>query len=235
MQKGLDEISWPGSRFFARQGWIVLLQGFLSLVVIIAVYRNRRVLNESKRWRFLAARPFSAGLFLGAITTMWFYYYGGAPAIWKLAINTVAGLSFARLSGGLVEASWKRQFVYGLMFVLIITELLNVLDFPLPLFRLYTVLAALAGLLLCLRWAGESIRQKDSGLYTWSLRLGALFFAVIIIAELWGKAALAQDLFLSLIDSIATVLVFMLFTVHDSRGFRMGIPQLSSPANDSAI
>ena len=211
VRKGLDEISWPDSRFFARQGWVLLLQGFLSFVVIMAVYRNRKVLNDSKRWRFLAARPFAGGLFLGAITTMWFYYFGGASAIWELAINTVAGLSFARLSGGLVEASWKRKFVYGLMFALIITQLLNVLDFPLPLFRLYTVLAALAGLLLCLRWTGEGIRQKDSGLYTWSLRLGALFFAAIIIAELWGKAALAQDIFLSLIDSIATVLVFMLF------------------------
>ncbi|MEN8807872.1 MAG: mechanosensitive ion channel domain-containing protein [Desulfobacterales bacterium] len=211
LRDGLNEISWSGGRFFDRQGWILLIQGFLSLVVIIAVFRNRRVLNESKRWLFLAARPFSAGLFLGAISTIWFYYYGGAPAIWKLAINTVAGLSFARLSGGLVEASWKRKLVYGLMFVLIITELLNVLDFPLPLFRLYTILAALAGLLFCLRCSGESIRQKDSGFYTWSLRLGALFFAAIIVAELWGKAALAQDLLLSLIDSIATVLVFMLF------------------------
>ena len=210
-QKSLNEISWPGSRFFARQGWIVLLQAFLTLFVCTAVFRNRRVLNESERWRFLAARPFSAGLFLGAITTTWFYYYGGAPAIWKLAINTVAVLSFARLAGSLVKASWKRQFVYGLMLALVITELLNVLGFPLPLLRLYTVLTALAGLLLCLWWAGESIRQEDASLYTWSLRLGALFFAVIIIAELWGKAALAQDLFLSLIDSIATVLVFMLF------------------------
>jgi small-conductance mechanosensitive channel len=135
----------------------------------------------------------------------------GAPAILKLAINTVAGLSFARLSGGLIEASWKRQFVYGLIFVLIITELLNVLDLPLPLFRLYTVLAALAALLVCIRWTGESIRQKGSGLCTWSLRSGTVLFAAIIIAELWGKAALARDLFLSLIDSIATVLVFMLF------------------------
>ncbi|MGB5486294.1 MAG: hypothetical protein WBN06_02780, partial [Lysobacterales bacterium] len=210
VREGLDEISWPGRRFFDRQGWIFLIQGFLSFVVITTVFRHRRVLNESKRWRFLAARPFAAGLFLGAITTIWFYYFGGVPAIWELAINTVAGLSFARLSGGLVEASWKRKFVYGLMFALIITGLLNVLDFPLPLFRLYTVLAALAVLLLCLRWAGESIRQKDSGLYTWSLRLGALFFAAIIIVEVWGKAALARDLFLSLIDSIATVLVFML-------------------------
>ncbi len=216
VREGLDEISWPGRRFFDRQGWIFLIQGFLSFVVITTVFRHRRVLNESKRWRFLAARPFAAGLFLGAITTIWFYYFGGVPAIWELAINTVAGLSFARLSGGLVEASWKRKFVYGLMFALIITGLLNVLDFPLPLFRLYTVLASLAGLLLCLRWAGESIRQKDSGLYTWSLRLGALFFAAIIIVEFWGKAALARDLFLSLIDSIATVLVFMLllYMIH---------------------
>jgi small-conductance mechanosensitive channel len=211
IREGLYEISWSGSRFFARHGGNFLFQGLLTLVVIITVFRNRRALNESKRWRFLAARPFSAGIFLGAITTMWLYYFGGASAIWKLLINTVAGLSFARLSGALVEASWRRKFVYVLMFALIITELLNVLDFPLPLFRLYTVLAALALLLLCTRWAGESIRQKDSGFYTWSLRLGALIFLAIIIAELWGKAALAQDIFLSLIDSVATALVFMLF------------------------
>jgi small-conductance mechanosensitive channel len=182
----------------------------LTLVVIITVFRNRRALNESRRWRFLAVRPFSAGLFYGAITTIWLYYYGGASAIWKLAIITVAGLSFARLSGALVASSWKRKFVYMLMFVLIITDLLNVLNFPLPLFRLYTVLASLALLLLCTRWAGESIQQKDSVYYTWSLRLGALIFVVIIIAEVWGKASLAQDIFLSLIDSIATTLVFML-------------------------
>ena len=36
------------------------------------------------------------------------------------------------------------------------------------------------------------------------------FFAFIIIAEIWGKAALAQYIFVSLIDSIATALVFML-------------------------
>ena len=221
IREGLDEISWSGGRFFARHGGIFLLQGFLTLVVIITVFRNRRALNESKRWRFLAARPFSAGLFYGAITTIWFYYFGGASAIWKLLIDTILGLSFARLAGGIVEASWKRQCLYGLMFVYIITELLNVIDFPLPLFRLYTVLAALAFLLLCIRWAGESIRQKDSGFYTWSLRLGALIFVAIIIAELWGKAALAQDIFLSLIDSIATTLVFMLllYMIHGALGW----------------
>ncbi len=210
IQKGLAEISWPDHRFFDRQGWIVVLQGFLSLIVILSVIRNRRVLNESKRWRFLTARPVSAGLFFGTIITVWFYEYWGVPTTWELAYTTVAGISFARLTGRLVEASWKRQFAYGLVGTLIIIELLNALNFPLPLFRLYTVFTALVGLFFCLRWAGESIRQKASGLYTGLLRLSALFFVVIVIAEFWGKAALSRYLFASLLDSIATVLVFML-------------------------
>ena len=144
------------------------------------------------------------------MATVLIYEYEGVQATWELAITIIGGISFARLIGGLIEASWKRQFVYGLIIVLIVTRLLDVLSFPLPLFRLYMVLTALAGVLLCLRWAGESRRHKDSNFYTWSLRLVSLFFAVIIIAELWGKAALALYLFLSLIHSIATVLAFML-------------------------
>ena len=212
VQKGLDEISWPDKRFFDRLGWVVLLQVFLSLVVIIAVYRNRQVLNDSKRWRFLGARPFSAGLFLGTIVTLPLYEYGGIPDTWRLLNSIVGGISFARLAGDLIEASWKRQFVYGVMIVLIITRLMYAANLPLPLFRLYTILTGLVGLIFFLRWAGESARLKESGLYTWPLRLGSFFFVVIIVAQLWGKEGLAEYLFLSSIRSIAAVLAFMLFT-----------------------
>jgi small-conductance mechanosensitive channel len=211
VQESLDEIPWSGSRFFARQGWIVLLQGILLLFLIIAAYRNRPILNESTRWRFVAARPFSAGLFLAYMATVLFYEYGGAPAIWKLGNMIVAGISFARLSVGLIGASWRRQFVYGLIIALLVTRFMEVLSFPLPLFRLYTVLTALVGLALCLRWARESTRNKGSGLYTRLLRLSCLLFAVIIVAEVWGKDPLPSYLLVSLIDSIATALVFMLF------------------------
>jgi len=120
--KGPDKISWPDSRFFARQGWIVLFQGFLSLFVIITLYRSRRLVSESKRWRFLAVRPFSAGFFLAYMATMLIYEYEGAPAILKLVNMIVGGISFARLLGGLIETSWKRQFVYGLVIVVITTR-----------------------------------------------------------------------------------------------------------------
>ena len=178
--------------------------------MIIAVYRNRQVLSESAGWRFLAARPFSTGFFLATMTTLLIFQYEGVPAVCKLAAEIVAAVSFVRLSGAWIEASWKRQFVYGVMIVLIVTRIMDVLSFPLPLFRLYTALTALVGISFCFRWAGESGRHKDPGLYTWSLRLLPLSFAVIIIAELWGKKALAAYLFVCLIDSIATVLVFLL-------------------------
>ena len=211
LQKGLDEIAWPDSRFFDQQGLIVFLQAFFSLFVIIAVYRNRQVLKDSKRWWFLAARPFSTGLFFATLALMWFYEYRGFQDIWGLAITIVASVSFARIFGALNPAPWKRHFVYGISIVLNVTKLMQVITLPLPLFRIYTILAALVGLVFCWRWADESGRQKDAGFYRWSLRAGASFLAFIIIAEIWGKQGLAEFLLMSLTRSTAIVLGFMLF------------------------
>lgn len=94
---------------------------------------------------------------------------------------------------------------------------MDALSFPIPLFRLYTALAALFGLFFCWRLAKESALIDETTRYQWLLRLGSLFFVVILVAELWGKKALASHLFASSIDSLATVLVFILF-MHMLRG-----------------
>jgi potassium efflux system protein len=218
LQKGLVESSWIDRRLFDRQGLILFLQVFFSLFVIIILYQNRQVLNNSPRWRFLAARPLSAGLFLGTIVFMFFYDHRGVEDTWALYLTMVGGISFARLIGALYPTSWKRQFVYGLIIVYIVTRLLHVVMLPLPLIRLYTVLAALAGLVFCWRWAGESGRQKDSGVYRWVLRAVAFFLAFIIIAEIWGKQGLAEFMFISLLLTTAFVLGFMLL-MYIIRGF----------------
>jgi small-conductance mechanosensitive channel len=210
LQKGLAEATWVDRRFFDRQGLIVFLQFFFSLIVIVVVYRNRQVLNGSQRWRFIAARPFSAGLFFGTIVFMSFYEYRGVHDTWTFGLAFIGGISFARLVGALYPASWKSRLVYGLIIVYIVTILLHVI-MPVPLMRLYTVLAAVAGLIFCLRFARESGRQKDPGFYRWVLRAGACFLAIIIIAQIWGKQGLADFLFNSLLRSVAVLLGFMLF------------------------
>jgi small-conductance mechanosensitive channel len=207
---GAHEIEWPDSRFFTRNVWFILLQGFFSLYVIIKVLGNRQVLKESKRWQLLAARPFSAGLFLGVMATMGFYGYTGAPAMWQLSLTTIGGVSLARLVGVLHEPPEERQFVYGVIIVLIATRLLDLVSLPIPLSRLYLIITALVGLVFCFQWDRQS-RRQDSGRRNKLFRAASLFLAVIIIAELLGKHGLALYLFISALFSTALVAAFLLF------------------------
>ena len=209
--QGLSAVTWPGSQFFARHIWIILLQVFFFLVVIIAVYRNRKMLNESKRWHFLSERPFSAGIFLGALITLWLYEYSQAMETWQLLLTIIGGIAFARLLRVLIKTSWKRHFAYGAIIFLNATKLMDVVNLPIPLFRIYIVLTSLIGLFFCVRWANKSRHIKGSGLYTVLFRLMSLHFAVMIILELWVKEGLAKYLFEAFIRSAITVLVFALF------------------------
>ena len=76
------------------------------------------------------------------------------------------------------------------MTVMIVTGVLMVINLPLPLLRLYTVLAAAAGILFCMRLTGERGRQKTSGMYLWLLRICSLFFSIVIVVQLLGKNTL---------------------------------------------
>ena len=227
LQDGLVEASWVDYRILKQQGLIVFSQVLFSLFVIVAIYRNRQVLKDSERWRFLSARPFSAGLFFGTIVFMLFYEYRGPQEILKLYLSIIGGISFARINSALNPASWKRQFVYGIIIVFIVARLTQLIMLPLPLMRLFTVLAALAGLIFCLWCAGEARRHKDAGVYRWTLQLGACFLAFVIAAQIWGKQGLAEFLFLSMLRSVVPVLSFMLF-MYIIRGFIEWIFRTSS-------
>ena len=88
---------------------------------------------------------------------------------------------------------------------------------PLALFRLYILVAALVSLLCCLRWAAASRRLREARLYAWVLRLAAVVLAAVLCAELWGEAKLAEFLFVSVLRTLAIVLVFGLLR-HLVRG-----------------
>ena len=183
--EGLGKVQWPDRAFFERQGWVVFLQVLFSLALVITIFRHRKELESSEHWRFVGKRPFSAGLFVGIVSLQAFYE--GAPATWALAVTAVVGISFARVLGGLLEASWKRQVVYGLVIFLIATRLLHAVGLPVPLFRLYLLGAALAGFFLCMWWSAAARRHGDALLYRWGSRLGSIFFAIVVILEIVGQ------------------------------------------------
>ncbi|HEV8718764.1 MAG TPA: mechanosensitive ion channel domain-containing protein [Candidatus Binatia bacterium] len=214
-QTSLAQVSWPGKSFFARRGWVVVLQGVLSLVLVFVFFRHRQQLEQTEHWRFIAKRPVAASLLVGALSGI--VFYERPPAMGVFAFSMLIGSAFVRLLGGMVEGGWRWQFVYGLAILLIMNNLFYAFGLPLSLFRLYIVVAALVSLACCLRWAAKSSHSKDSLLSAWALRLGAVFFAAVLFAELRGEAKLAEFLFVSSLRTLGTALVFGLLR-HLVRG-----------------
>jgi len=204
LPKGLDNLSWPGRRFFQRQGWLFILQILLSLAVTINIRRNRGLLEEDERWRFIARRPFAAGIFFGFFILMLFYKT--PPSTFRLALNLILMIALSRLLGGFVEKVWRKRVVYALAVFLIATWMLQTLRLPLPLFRLYIFITALAGMFLCLWRAGVSSRRKGPLLYIWALRLGSLIFLGVIIAEIGGYSSLAAHVLRASLSTTFSIL-----------------------------
>ena len=212
---GLVQLSWPDKSFLARQGWLMVLQGVLALMLALVFVRYRPQLEQVEHWRFVAKRPIAAGLLVGVMSVV--VFYESPPDMVRLALAVLVGMAFVRLLEGLVEGGWRRQFIYGLLILSILTNLFYVLGLPLALFRLYILVAALVSLRCCLRWAAASRRRREARLYAWGLRLAAVLFAAVLCAELWGEAKLAELLLVSLLRTLAIVLVFGLLR-HLVRG-----------------
>jgi len=230
----IGKIAWPGSHFFEENGGIVFIQIILTVVIILGITRNRPLIRQSERWRFLSERPLSAGLFLSYMMTVLFYEHaGGVPPSWTVIITAVAAISFARLMAVLTNRAWIRKLVSGLMVLLIATYVMDLINLPIAIHRLFTVAAALSSLLFCWHLTSSSAQLQEVKEYRWLFRAGAFFFAFILFAELWGKRALASYLFASLIDSAATVVVFLLF-FYMMRGALEGLLR-HSPLRGTAL
>ena len=186
---GLEAVVWPGPRFLSRQGGVILLQVLLSIALVVIFFRYRHQLANLERWRFVAQRPISAGVFVAALVAA--ILYESLPDTFTFIFRFIAGLAFARLLGALLEHDWQQRFVYGLAVLWLTTTLVSTLNFPLPLSRLYILVAAFISALCCWRWAAHSIQHKQPSIYFWLLRLGATLFGLVCMTQLWGNAELA--------------------------------------------
>jgi small-conductance mechanosensitive channel len=204
LREGLSKVSWPGRKFFQKQGWLLVLQLFLSLSLTIAILRKRSFLEKDERWQFIAKRPFAAGIFVGFFSLMAFYKT--PPPTWRLTVHIIIIIALARLLDGFIEKLWRKRLVYALAVFLIATRVFQTLGVPIPLFRLYVFIAATIAMFLCMWRAGESSRHKGPLLYIWSLRLGGLIFLSVVIAEIGGYSSLATHVLQSSLRTTFAVL-----------------------------
>ncbi len=203
---------------FDQYGWIIVLQAFLTFILVFSIKKRKKHFQDTERWQFFAMYPYASGIFLGYMICALIYEYQGVPSSWNHSADIIGGVSFARLMKGIVDEDWKLWFIYGLITILLITRLLDFLSVPIPVFRLYICFAALVGLLYCQHFARKLKKQKKTDIYYWLFCIGGWFFLVVFFIEIWGGKSIASYLFVSLIRSLATTLVFI-FLMYMLRGF----------------
>ncbi len=210
----LDDLrlmSWPGVRFFTQHGWKFLFQLCFILVLIGVIHRNRIALKASEHWKFLADRPVASALFISLATLGLFLVYSPYADDLKLVYTVVGGIACVRLLVLVVDESWKKQAVYGVMGVQIVSDLWVAIGLPLPLSRLYIFMVSLMALYFLVRWIKKCSVLNKTGFYIWLFRVTGAFFVVIIIAELWGNAGIAVYLFRSMLKSMAIAFPYLFF------------------------
>jgi potassium efflux system protein len=211
LESGLASVSWIEGPFFARHGWSVVVQFFITLLLIVQIYRNRIALREFERLNLLAERPLSGAIYLGIMFTILLYDSRGAPGVWRMGQGVIGGIAFALLWSNFVETPWKKHGVYTLIVVLILNRFFTLISLPLPLARLYIVLASLTGLLLCLRWIPRAAVTEESAECVLALRMGVVFLGYVALAEIWGQGDFPQYLFVSAVNSLSILIGFILF------------------------
>jgi hypothetical protein len=204
-------VTLPDFRFVVRYGWLLVCQWLIIAAVILIIFKNRQALNDSEHWAFLAESPIATGIFVGILTFILFPQYQVFPLSLKL-VNLMAGtISFLLLLKHLLEDSWKKQAAIGVTILFVLMSVLAAINLPLPLFRLYTLIASLLGLYFFWRWSRESIKKKDSLFNLLILYLGFILSGGIAVMQIWGMDKAASYLLGAILTSLSVTLVFILF------------------------
>lgn len=208
---GFNYIRWTNKQYFDQVGPVALYQVMLSVLVIFLIYRKRRFFAESERWRFLAKKPFSAGIYIGFVTFVPLLRYYGIIPTWELILAIIWGGSFVLIVQDFINMPWKRHFIYGLYVLIILFGLFDVITLPIPIFRLYVVFISLIALIFCLRWAAENGRSEKQSFYSFMLILLSLILGVIIVEEILGYGVMAEHIFKGFVILSSKLLVWILY------------------------
>lgn len=209
--RGIASVKWPDRQFWQVKGWLLLLQIVLAGLIAASIFRNRHFIKKVDRWRFLIKRPLSAGLFV----SIWVVgpFYGVVDRTWSFLLWAVAGVTAARLVGGLTPDHRKRFGVYVLVAIVVFIQLCRLIALPVPLFRLCIFLIALWGVAFC-AWQNIKIqRQAGPRRFRWGFRLAGLVFISATLLEVAGYHILAAQLLESSLKTVLLILLGWMFVV----------------------
>lgn len=208
LQRNLRILSWPEREYFVQEGWVIALQLLVILAIGIGIKRHRPKFEQNSRSKFLAKRPWAAGIFV-AIALL-HTLHGQLPQIWGLFLWALIAFAVVRLLEGYIKEARRRRLFYALSGLLVFSQIIFLLNLPMPILRLYILGVSLTGCLISFRYALKSARMADRPFYTWLFRLSGLTMLVILAAEIAGYSLFAQEILDGSLKTIFFILIFWL-------------------------
>ncbi len=174
----------PDPAFLTEKGWVIVLQVVVFVLMFTLVRRYRSRLLDNPDRRFLGKRPVSLSLFVTIFTLS--FLYGSPPTLWRVLIQTVAGVVTARLVSAFVKEPWIKRAIYILILVMIGFQALLIAGVPMALMRLFLLVWSVAGIAY-FGWRGrKGAAAGNPAARVWLLRLVVVVFVVITVANVIG-------------------------------------------------
>ncbi|MFO7715896.1 mechanosensitive ion channel domain-containing protein [Desulfosarcina sp.] len=190
--KMINILPLPDAFFFSQKGWVVGLQTVVFALLFALLRRYRPLLLGHADRRFLGKRQVAAAMFVSIFTLS--FLYGPQPTLWRMLIETLAGVATARLVAAFVRDAWIKRAIYILTVMMVGFQALLALGVPLVLMRLFILVWTVVGLIYFGWRARIGALSGKSAVIVWLLRLVVLVFAVIAAADIIGLSGFAVQL-----------------------------------------
>lgn len=227
-KRGFSKVILPNESFFQNYGWLHLLQIIITLLVIYLIRKNKTFLKSKKEFEFFNNRSISAGLFFGVIMVLIFNIDAKAPLTWRLFVFMVGGLSFCRLISNRNSQPWKKQFIYVLVAVIIISGVFQVFNIPVVLFRIFVLIVSSIGIYKLYEWNKKNKLTIKSKKYTWFFNLLSFYLWIIVISEIIGKEVLALYMYEALLKTVMISVFVYVFIKMIKVGIEVGLKSVSN-------
>ncbi len=210
--ENLKFISRPGDEFFKLHALELGVFVFILILVFAVIYRKRQVIAATENWSFVADRPFAVALFITSLVAIVRMQFWASPPIMVNTFFLVTGsMSCLRLLVKVLQSRWAKNVSCGVMSLFAVTVVLIMLGPPSPIFNLFILVASAVVLAFVLKLAAECSLSESGPYPLWGSRMLALWFAVILIAQILGDTGFAYSMFVNSVISMAVTALFVLF------------------------
>ncbi len=208
----LKYIPRPGEEFIILHALELGVLVFILIVTFTVIYRKREALAATENWSFVADRPIATVLFITAlVATVQMQFWVAQSNMVNTFILVTGSMSCLRLLVKVLQSRWAKKVACGVMSLFAITVTLITLGPPSPIFNLFIFVNSAVILAFALKLAKECRLSKSGPYPLWGSRMLALWFAVILIAQILGDAGFAYSMFVNSVISMAVTALFVLF------------------------